>query len=1239
VRPGTTATMPITSKRLPTTLGPRRRQWLGLAACLVLGSLGSTVSVLWPQAAPATADGAAPCTVGPPPFPFAGFCATYSGANTWYGSYGPGFPTPQGWAFCANPPASGGFYPAPDYDYAPSSPPAGADDAYDNALGFAFGEAQAEGWWGGSVGRFTADQAAVAGKLLYDAVVWGDPIPPMDPGVLAAYDSIDGWFNQASGATGVPTMTTGLVGGGASFSQSASWSVQVVFPGTGHGLAGLPLALSIADGSFNAPGGPSEIGVSTDANGQVTVPIYANGSSVTVTALAGVGQIGLDFYRPTADELSAQQLVAFPAPITLQSHQVLSTEEETGTIKVVKSGDDQSYYPVQGAVFEVLDQSSGNVEATLTTRADGLTPAAVVASGTYTVREVTAPPGYSLAPDQTATVDAGSTTTVSFTGPDEDRIHPASLSIVKADSQSGVPLAGAVFDVRYDKSDVGAFSQDVGTCTTGTSGTCDPPGNDGSGLLPGNYQVTELAPPPGYALNPATATQTISLAPGEDGRLDFSDLRLGSVQIAKRGDDTAYATIAGAVFTLSGPTPSTTLVGRLLVGDDGTSNVVSDLVPGSYVLTETEPPPGYEPVAPQVVSVPGGNTTVIDVFDRVQPARLTITKVDLQTHAPIAGAVFDVRYAPTPSSSFDADLGRCTTDQDGTCTPAGNDGPGALLPGDYQITETAAPPGYALTTANATQVVDLSPGESASVTFRDPLLVAATFQKVATGNVDPAQVILAGATIDVTPDTTNAPGPPLIPELRPANTDPSSPQVGVPTAVATTCTTGRSGSCTTSPVLVSGERYCWTEPTAPPGLLPGASGCFVATNDQASRPISVTDPGDFVGVSVRKVDRAQPGVGLEGATFDLYRLDGGTGPDHPSPPAGTAQEPNATWVGRAVTGPTGTATFPLQFPGYAYCALEVQPPLNYQRRSGMYCSTVLRGTVNAPAPVANITVADDRATVDVSIHKFDALAPDVGVAGATYDLYVEGPLPPGASTPPRPANAVDERGDTWFERGATNSNGDLTFTVPAGYAWCVREVTSAPDYVLDEAIHCTAVLDEGAPSSQTTLAIPEVRATVRIAAFKFDSLQPHTVIPDATYELLVQGVAPPGSKTRAAPPGASVPTGDAFWAVGTTNAQGVLTFAVPAGYAWCFHELRAPSDYRLDPAFHCTAVITTDSSTDAATIAIPEVPTTTSLAFTGGPGTWMMTSGAVAIVLGSTIMVAGRRRRAREPRAAARDRL
>src|SRR5579875_3463825 len=303
-------------------------------------------------------------------------------------------------------------------------PPAGADDAYDNALGFAFGEAQAEGWWGGSVGRFTADQAAVAGKLLYDAVVWGDPIPPMDPGVLAAYDSIDGWFNQASGATGVPTMTTGLVGGGASFSQSASWSVQVVFPGTGHGLAGLPLALSIADGSFNAPGGPSEIGVSTDANGQVTVPIYANGSSVTVTALAGVGQIGLDFYRPTADELSAQQLVAFPAPITLQSHQVLSTEEETGTIKVVKSGDDQSYYPVQGAVFEVLDQSSGNVEATLTTRADGLTPAAVVASGTYTVREVTAPPGYSLAPDQTATVDAGSTTTVSFTGPDEDRIHP-----------------------------------------------------------------------------------------------------------------------------------------------------------------------------------------------------------------------------------------------------------------------------------------------------------------------------------------------------------------------------------------------------------------------------------------------------------------------------------------------------------------------------------------------------------------------------------------------------------------------------------------------------------------------------------------------------------------------------------------------------------------------------------------------------------------------------------------------
>lgn len=138
----------------------------------------------------ASADGLAPCSVGPPPVPYAGYCGTFDGDNTWYGSYGPGFPTAQGWAFCAEPPASGGDYPIPRYDYVPGGAPFGAGGDW-NALGFAFSQAQAAGYWGGSAGQFTGDQMAAAGKFLYDTVVWGSPVPSMDDGTLAAYEDLD----------------------------------------------------------------------------------------------------------------------------------------------------------------------------------------------------------------------------------------------------------------------------------------------------------------------------------------------------------------------------------------------------------------------------------------------------------------------------------------------------------------------------------------------------------------------------------------------------------------------------------------------------------------------------------------------------------------------------------------------------------------------------------------------------------------------------------------------------------------------------------------------------------------------------------------------------------------------------------------------------------------------------------------------------------------------------------------
>lgn len=1120
----------------------------------------------------------------------------------------PGFPTAQGFALCANPPASGGNYPAPSYGYTPGGAPAGAGGDF-NALGFAFSEGQAAGYWNGQPGQFTADQAAVAAKLLYDTVVWGTPVPSMDPGVNAAFNAFAGWFNEALGmAASPPQLSVGLVGGGNTFTTSAVDDIHLQFPGTGAPVTGQPLLLTITNGTFNTPGGPTTIGATTDAGGNVLATIYVNGSgsgyvSVTVDTSVGVGQPGLGFYHQTTGPPGAQVVAGFPAPTALSAHQDLFGQPQPpapqGTISVQKSGNDTAYYGIAGAVFEV--EQGGSVLATLTTDASGATATTPpLPVGTYTVHEATPPPGYQAAPDEAALVNANTNTVAQFTGANGDLISPATATIHKTDAQGGAPLAGAVFDVRYSTADDGVYDQDLGTCTTDGSGQCAPPSNDGTALLPGRYLFTELSAPPGYYLDPSTATQSVVLTPGEAGSVSFSDLQLGSLQLDKAGNDTSYYPVAGAVFTVSGPAPSPTVVGTLTVGASGVTNTLLGLVPGVYTVTETAVPNGYQPVAPVSVTVATGHAvTTVDVLDPVQPATVAIRKVDAERQAPLAGAVFDVRYSTTGNGTYDIDLGTCTTDAAGRCAPPGNDG-SDLLPGSYLVTETAAPPGYVVDPSSTSQVVVLAPGENGTVTFADHQLVAASFAKVATGNVNPAEVVYAGAVIEVRA---------------------GSPS-GNPVA---SCTTDAGGACTTEASLIAGSTYCWLEVAAPPGLEGGASGCFSADDAQAAQPITVTDPGLFVPLQARKVDAAAPSVTLSGALLYLYRVDHGQGPPAPAPPPGAPTEAGQTWVASATTGASGTADFGLQFPGFAYCVLEISAPAHYLPDPEEVCSPVVSGSADeAPAPVV-VTVPDAERTVSLEAHKFNSATPDTGIPGAVYDLYVEGVAPPSGVPSPTPPDAASEPGDTWYARGTSDTGGRLVFTVPAGFAWCLREVSAPLDYALDPSLHCSEVIDESTAPAQAVIALPEQPAIVHLTASKFNATRPDTVIPGATYELLA--VAPgPAASPPPAPAGVDVPSGYRYWAQGTSDQQGFLSFAVPAGSAWCLHEISAPVGYQPDPGYHCTAVLTTETPARAMTIALPEQPTSPPmLAFTGGPGPSVVGAGLVLLLGGGTLVGASRR--------------
>ncbi len=1181
---------------------------------IALGALGAGIGgALWLGAPglPAFADG--PIACGPltqPPDPGTGFCADYNAESTWYGTYGPGFPTATGFGLCADPPASGGAFPVPAYTYVAGAAPQGAAGDT-NVLGFAFSQGQALGWWGGVPGLFSADQAGAAAKLLYDAVVWGTPLPAMDPGVLAAFDAFNNWYVQAQGTADAPVViSTALSTGATTFTGNAIDNLHVQFAGSAKPVAGLTIVVSITNGAFNSASGPTTLSISTDANGNVALTIFATVSAqalVTVSVATALGVPGLTFSHPSTDYLAAQILASFGAPIPAGVDQVLTSagvaQILTGTVSVLKSGDDQAYYPVGGAVFSVL--SGQVVLSTLTTNAGGITAASTpIPVGTYVVHEVTAPPGYTLGADQSVTVNANANAVVSFTGTATERISAATLLITKHDAQGGAPLAGAVFDVAYSRTANSIFDDDLGTCTTNGEGTCAPNGNDGADLLPGRYAVQETAAPPGYYLDPTTARQVVTLSPGQAGTLDFTDASLGSLNLDKTGDDTAYTSVSGAVFTVAGPS-SAAIVGTLTVGPQGSSGTLSGLIPGTYTLTETTPPPGYQAIAPLSVAVtPGHVPTTIDVMDHVVAATLSLLKVDRTTNTPLAGAVLKVVYDSSHLGTFSDDLGTCTTSSTGTCSPGGNDG-AALLPGDYRVSEVAAPPGYALD-PQAPGAIVLTPGQVGVVTFTDAALVAASFEKSAVGNVNPALVTLGGAVIDVRTGSVNG------------------------TTVAS-CSTNAAGACTTGTNLASGSQYCFVEVVAPAGLANGATRCFVATNAQASTPIDVSDAGLFVEVAAHKVDATNPAVGLGGAVLDLYRNDGGDGPGAiPTAPGDAAMRTGQTWMARASTAADGTANFGFQFPGYAYCVVEHQAPVNYLLTGAPQCTSVLAGTAVTPASLSTLTVSDTEATVTLSAHKFNSAQPDTNIVGAVYDLYVEGDGPPTSQAQSEPSDVATEVGDTWFDRATTDGGGNLRFTVPAGYAWCLREVVAPSDYLADMALHCTDVLTVGAAPSAAMVALPETQATISVTAHKYNALQPDTVIAGATYAIVIVGALPAATTRPPAPTGVTFPAGDTYWDQATTTESGLASFTVPAGHAWCLHELVAPPAYRADPAYHCTDVLTTQTPAEAATIALPEVMVadSTPLAFTGGPSLWFALGGLALIAGGGGLVALRRRHRA-----------
>lgn len=249
---------------------------------------------------------------------------------------------------------------------------------------------------------------------------------------------------------------------------------------------------------------PKSVGTLTGNSGGSDSSYYYAKSGDTISVTSTARKFTVNMESISSDSEEAHFLVGIPevsiqkvlvptygSPYPLKEGSV-TFELALGEIEVTKKSDDGIL--LKNAVFELLN-SSGTVIKTATTNASGIAKFTDLEPGSYKVREKTAPQGYSLsaASTENVTVVAGSVAKCTFTN---KRIS-GKVRIVKTDSQTHKPLAGATFTVTRlsgpesdNASDIGKV---VATITTNAQGIAE------TGLLPwGEYKIVETGVPDGY---------------------------------------------------------------------------------------------------------------------------------------------------------------------------------------------------------------------------------------------------------------------------------------------------------------------------------------------------------------------------------------------------------------------------------------------------------------------------------------------------------------------------------------------------------------------------------------------------------------------------------------------------------------------------------------------------------------------------------------------------------------------
>ena len=365
--------------------------------------------------------------------------------------------------------------------------------------------------------------------------------------------------------------------------------------------------------------------------------------------------------------------------------------------------------PVKGAKFQIwygsnhTDTGELNDLGTYFSDASGKIILPEIKDGWYKVTELEPASGYAIKEPATQEcfISGGESKVLTF-----ENTPLSAIIIRKVDSESGQPLEGAWFRIRYLGGTSGTGGTVVGEYKTSSNGTIV-----ATGLKAGTYVCEEISAPDGYVITDATETVYLSGKDQDVITVTFGNDRMGSLLVVKK-DAVTGAPISDVEFFITDSDGSVigNANGKYVTDSAGTIRI-DGLTPGMTVIArEVRAKDGYIlDDTPQSIKIK--RNAVMTLEFRNQPrGGVLVKKVDAVTNAPIS----DVEFLVTDS---DGNLignanGKFVTDSAGTFTIT-DIAPGTTL----VIKETRAKDGYLLD--DTPQTVKVKSNEVVTVEFRN----------------------------------------------------------------------------------------------------------------------------------------------------------------------------------------------------------------------------------------------------------------------------------------------------------------------------------------------------------------------------------------------------------------------------------------------------------------------------------------------------------------------------------------